>query len=488
MKQPVSRFAAIIAVALAIIALLAYPKTSQAQQGGWSEAVNLSNSESQSNTPSMTVDPSGAVHVVWVEVADDGRSFISYARFADGGWSPANEIMTSPIYQDAESPSIAADSRGYLHLVWRGDINILHSSAYAPMAGAAQSWSKPRALEYMEEDLRRPQLVIDAQDVLHLVYAIIIGSNSGIYYMQSNDYGATWSDPVSIYKNASPNRMVDYPRLAVGPDGGLHAAWVEFNYPESFPAIGIRYAASKADGESWSEAISLADGPYHFPDIITRGQDEVHVVFSGTGTDRYKFHTWSADGGKTWSEPWRNTDLGGYQGVPALTVDADQTIHWLTIGSIFGLNTHGLYHAEWKDDRWQPGEVPLVSDFKLMNPMDVDAAVALGNELFVAVEYPLASNEQPQTGQFDILIIRKVLNASHSQPTPLANPTPVSQLVIDTPASEKNAATAEALPIVNQQQVSALSNKPFTVITLGVLASMVILAAILFAARKNPRL
>ena len=70
--------------------------------------VNLSNSETLSSDPSMAVDPSGVVHVVWSEETDDGRSFISYAQLSEGNWSPANEITGSRDTEIADYPTLAS--------------------------------------------------------------------------------------------------------------------------------------------------------------------------------------------------------------------------------------------------------------------------------------------------------------------------------------------------------------------------------------------
>ncbi len=324
---------------------------------GWDSPVNLSNSETQSTNPSMAVDPSGVVHVVWSEETEDGRSFISYAQLSEGNWSPANEIAGSPNTEIADYPTLVADANGYLHLVWHGDATLYYSRAYAPQAGEAQSWSPPAALEYIQDNIGRPHLQIDSVGVLHLVYPILLGSESGIYYMKSSDGGLNWSDPTSIYNNRRADRSIDMPRLAVSAaaDGRLHVVWVESDYPETFPPIGIRYSSSSDGGETWSEATSLADGPYSFPEVITRGSDEVHMVYSGTGGDRYKFHRWSADSGTAWEEVYRNTEVGGYQGLPALVVDSADQLHLLTTASVFQIGIDSIYHTVWQDGTWLPG-------------------------------------------------------------------------------------------------------------------------------------
>ena len=472
------------AVCFFLILLSPSASTSALQNTGeWSEATNLSSSETQSINPSMAVDPSGRVHVVWSEDTGDGRSFITYTYLENGRWMPPNEIMTSPYSQIALYPSIASDSRGYLHLVWRGD-GIAYSQVYAPQAGIAQNWSDQQAIENLQSNLGRPQIVVGPQDILHVVYEISVGENSGIYYVRSDDGGRNWIDPIMIYQNRRSDRMISDPRLAVGADGSLHIVWVEANLPESFPPIGIRYASSIDGGKSWGEPISLADGPYSFPAIITRGLDEVHVVYSGTSPDRYKFHRWSGDGGQTWSETFRNTEIGGYQGFPALAVDSNERLHWLTTASIYSINNDGIYHTEWKDEQWSPGEVVLRGKPVGQNPWDVAAEVAFGNELHIAVQYPLASSSQPEGWQEEIYAMRKNLAAPYQPPEILPSPTQASSELPTTSSRTNNNTIHPTLPATNSQPPRT-PGSPLAVIGTGLLASMILTFTILLLIRRK---
>lgn len=449
------------------------PAAGQQSARGWSAPRNLSNSETQSDYPSLAVDPAGGVHVVWQEEAGDGRIFIRYAGLKDGAWTPANDIITSPDSQVADYPSLAADSQGYLHLAWRGDATLYYSRAYALLAGSAQNWSEPAALEYTQNYIGRPYLIGDAQDRLHLVYPIIIGGNSGIYYQASSDGGRNWSEPVAIYKNNRADRTISLPRLAIDPDGALHAVWVEAGYPESFPALGLRYAASRDSGQTWSEPVSLADGPYDSPQIVAGprsapGKAIIHLVYSGTAGDRYKFHRWSADGGRTWEAPFRNTEVGGLQGLPALAFDSNQVLHWLTSASIFNIRNDGLYHIEWQDGDWHASEILMRNQASEQNLQDVAAATVLGNELHVVVQFPLNSANQPSGWQNEIFYLRKDLASPRLPASTLPAPTPRPATPTPTPAANL-AATWPAILNKTPSRTAA----PLEAIGLGVLAAVV---------------
>ena len=52
------------------------PLRVSAQSSDWSEPLNISNSPGQSIDQSLTVDPSGVVHLVWVEEVEQDTSVI----------------------------------------------------------------------------------------------------------------------------------------------------------------------------------------------------------------------------------------------------------------------------------------------------------------------------------------------------------------------------------------------------------------------------
>lgn len=452
----------------------------------WSQPTNLSVSETQSETPSITADAFGGVHVVWSEFFDDGRSFIMYTALTNGTWSEPQEIITSPSTETTDSPSVVADLHGDLHLMWKGGATIYYSRANAHMAGSAQNWLAPQALEFLQANVDPPFLMIDQNDHLHAIYAITIGENSGIYYLRSIDRGQNWSDPITIYKNSRSDRMVNFPRLAVGADGMLHAVWVESEYPITFPPIGIRYSVSQAnDGGSWSEAVSIADGPYSYPAIQTRNR-EVHITWSGTLPDRYRFHRWSPDNGQTWYELWRNVELGGYQGYSSLVRDSGQGLNWLTAAGIYTDKSEAVVYSRWSEDYWSPIENALERTTGLIgqNINNVAATVALGNELHVVCSFPLVSSQRPEGWQNDIYYLRADLNT----PTVAAVALPTPTASVPTPTATARVAAPTVRPTLNAWLAAPPSSgggSMLSVIFISMLSALVLSSLVILIIRRR---
>lgn len=444
------------------------------QDPTWNSPVNLSNSPTLSDTPSLAVDPSGMVHVVWSERTTDDRSSLWYVHGQRDSWSAPIDVLLTPGGATATLPTLAADEQGNLHVAWLGGGRVYYSQAYAPAAGSAKGWSRPQYLLTAQNYLGAPDLEVAPWHDLFLAYTVQIDQDSGVYLLHSDDGGAHWSDRQAVYTNNLLARKVDRVRLAAGPDGLLHVVWVESAYPETYPPLGIWYAVSGDSGSSWSAPVLLAEGPYDYPEIMVRGENEVHVVWSGTATDRYKFHIWSADSGRTWSQPWRNEALGGIQGLAALVLDGSNGLHWIQVGSIFDtiaeeVHPDHLFEQEWLGSEWGQGRAILSNGLVGNSMLWVSSAAALRSELHVVVVVPLATSNGYQ---MDILLLHRTL-AARSIPaqrlalpteTPLARPQGVRTTVPDvTPAAPVVSPTS-----LTVDTLGSAESGPWQPLTLGI--------------------
>lgn len=415
------RIAQIVAVLSILLALVfGMPVAAQQQTGaGWQGPVNLSNSETDSVSPSLAVDPGGQVHLVWCEKYDVSNQVILYSKLAEDGWTAPVDIFTGA----RGMPVLASDELGYLHLIWQGEGVVFYSRAYAPLAGSAQGWSAPLMLAPAQMYAGLIDLAVGSGEFASQVcftYAKQVDAGSGIYVSCSFDRGESWSEAVLAYENNSPNQLVDKPRLLITPDGVIHVVWMKTNYPETFPPTGLGYSRSTDGGQTWESSVSLAEGPYDDPEITYHGEDEIHVVWSGTDIDRYKFHRWSADNGKTWFPMWRNKASGGLTGWPALVADSAGRMHWIEVGDVVGLGDV-IYYNELAGQDWLPGSLVFREEVTGMHPVSPVAVISMGNRLHLAVATPVYL--QDGSYQMEIYYFYRLLDAPALAAMPLPSPT-----------------------------------------------------------------
>jgi hypothetical protein len=445
----------------------------QGQDFNWSQPLNISNTETHSTGPSLVTDSTGELHLVWLEDIESDFNLIMYSHKDRRGWTAPVDIFSSDQDKNITAPSLAIDQNGYLHIAFLGD-GISYSQAYAPLANSARNWSTPTILYPLENFLDLPDIAAGPGGKIYIIFAIKNGENSGIYLFSSSDGGTSWEDPVIVFQNQSANRLIHSPKITLSTNEGLHVAWTETNYPETFPPLGIRYAHS-LDGINWSSPVSIADGPYTELDIASKGPNEIHIAWSGTADDRYKFHRWSTDGGVTWSSIYRNMDGGGLLGPPSLVFDGQGKLHWLSAMDYFGpvageRSRSYLYEYTFNEGSWSLGRLLFSTPLEIneQNLSSVSAVVSLGNEIHAVVMDPRLKADG--NWQWDLFYSHRLLDIPQEIPKTLPTLTPKAKPVVLQP-------TPTFLPTVPSFELTEVKNEndPWKKITLALIPSALLL-------------
>jgi hypothetical protein len=262
---------------------------------------------------------------------------------------------------------------------------------------------------------------------------------------------------------------------------------VETSYPETYPPLGIRYTSS-SDGVTWGEPHFLVEGPYADPEILAVNESELHVVWSGTATDRFKFHTWSTDSGMTWREIWRNDKLGGIQGSPALVVDSLGRIYWLKVGTVFALsddvlpNKDSLHENIFRNGSWSVGNILLTGSSKQNNMGNVTAVITPGNQIILALTYPLPKSNESY--QFDIFYMNKMLSipTSHVRSLPTAT---AFDLEFTSDAQSDHTPTVTTNSLLNLDPTPSLVWSDWMSVLAGLLPASLLTLTIIFLSRRR---
>jgi hypothetical protein len=110
------------------------------QGGGWSNPVNVSNTETSSEYPSLALTSQGDVLVAWVEGSESG--FASYYNWIYAG-IPGKPSPLAPVQGAYNSPILTYDGQGGIHILWaegsESDAELYHKgNSYASLDG--DSW------------------------------------------------------------------------------------------------------------------------------------------------------------------------------------------------------------------------------------------------------------------------------------------------------------------------------------------------------------
>jgi len=135
----------------------------------WTWPKRITWNSGDSTYPSIAVDPSGYLHVVWSDEAP-GNMNIFYRKSSDAGvsWTAIRRLTWTA--SGSYDPSIKADSWGYLHVIYVNDLDRYEIFYKESMDGGA-NWMPNKRLTWGSRDSFNPALAIDSSNSLHVVWA-----------------------------------------------------------------------------------------------------------------------------------------------------------------------------------------------------------------------------------------------------------------------------------------------------------------------------
>ncbi len=357
-----------------------------------------------SRSPTLVSDPSGGMHLLWVESKDPVEESagdlaivdaLMYACWAGAGWTEPADILVSPDGSAIWQAFAAADSRGRLHLLLSvASGGLYYTSAPVGDAWQAVAWA-PFALlaEGMPIGQLPAALAVDAEDALHVVYTTREAGRD-IVYIRSDDGGATWSRGVTVATEmpyAGDRRLVPSSvALSLDPAGHLHAGWT-LNDSEGFGRY-IMYARSSDGGESWSPAFTLAqrdlaaDYEVDWLSLATDRLGQLVAVWTGYGRPPGRSYRVSGDGGLTWAPKVDfMPGLVGETEATQMVADSQGGVHLFTPCRTTTSDT-GVRYLYWDGAAWtQPVKLPGPEGrYEAYGALATTAAIRLRSEIFVA--------------------------------------------------------------------------------------------------------
>lgn len=174
--------------------------------------------------PLLRLDPDGQPHIIYIGTREDAEPRLRpllHAHRADGGrW------ITEPLAQDSSSevgfePSVAMDAEGALHVTHhahgtltreRGFVELRHATR--PPGGAWRSvrWDWPAHIG------GHVPIAVDSSSSLHVLCVRTDGEADRIAH-------AVGEGPHTWFRSNVAEGRVNTPRIAIAPDGGVHAIY-----------------------------------------------------------------------------------------------------------------------------------------------------------------------------------------------------------------------------------------------------------------------
>ena len=331
---------------LVLLSLTMVSEISFGQGSVWSNPIRLSAKGQTSWFPDVKVDRSGTVHIVWASGFAEYAVIYHSAFHQDGTQEEPLEIRALYQYSgEVTRPTLFADAKGFLHMTYR-DTQVYYSNVNASQAHSTRAWSPDKLISegYFSE------VQMDSKGRLHYIFTrnVITGSCPicyHIFYIWSDDGGVTWSKEADISRGPLGAAK---PQLLIDKNDNLHLVY-ETGIGGSYGQLSdtdptqVMYMSSYDNGLTWELPVQL--NPF---DMIAKnvtigldGNNRLVVVWGSTVDDSIFYQT-STNFGLSWSLPIR---LPGVIGIwseyhsrldnYSMEVDSAGNLHLVLIGRIF---------------------------------------------------------------------------------------------------------------------------------------------------------
>ncbi len=206
---------------------------------GWSTTeVVTKDSIIDSWFPSISVDSTGTVHVIWSEHTNYGGSGLDddifYKSKPKGGSWTATEVVSTESTEDSWLPSISIDSDDTIHVTWEdwtdlegagNDWDIFYKCK--PLDG---SWATTEIVSSEStDDSGKPSLATDYKGAIHIVWEDVTditgsGIDCDIFY-KFKESGGNWSTTEVV--STESNLLSWLSKIDIDNNKTVHVTWVD---------------------------------------------------------------------------------------------------------------------------------------------------------------------------------------------------------------------------------------------------------------------
>ncbi|MBN2392354.1 MAG: exo-alpha-sialidase [Anaerolineae bacterium] len=391
----------------------------------WTDLTMMLEDEGISGLPAVATDAEGIVHVLWAAAVTSGKSgsTLYYSRWDRTSWSQPVAILDNDEVM-AQAPALIF-VEPFLHAVWNAGSTgtVFYGRVYPSDAYSANGWDRQEISDEAAVG-GTPSITVDLLGQLHVVYAVPFNEGRGIYYTHSDDNGESWQDIKLFDADAAGWLSVDHPSVSVDERGAIHVVWVRASLPGYGVSQGLYYAQSTDRGETWADAILLADGAYDWPQVAATLTGQIVVTWQDLANNIVEYRD-SSDYGLTWGYVSQIPGLQAVEGRTVLVQDRTERLHITALDTQVGSSVM-LHYLTYTEGQWSsPDSVELEG---IYTPVD-GAAPAVNSELGLIDVVGLGSRRDDDGLMPVIWHTRRIIESQTASepnfaPAPTSTPTP----------------------------------------------------------------
>ncbi len=221
-------------------------------------------------------------------------------------------------------PEMAIDSNNNIHVVWQDLTPGNWEIYYKNSTDGGNTWSWAKRLTWTSANSGRPAIAVDSFNNIHIVFQDYTYGNAEILYKKSTDGGQTWTWAKRLTWSPGASKWA---KIAIDSANNIHVVWHDDTYGGDWE---ILYKKSTDGGVTWTDGkrLTFTPGSSYRPVIAIDSANNIHVVWHDASPgNREIYHMKSTDGGTTWTLPQRLTWTSGASYDPAMAIDSNDNIY-----------------------------------------------------------------------------------------------------------------------------------------------------------------
>ena len=299
-----------------------YLKKSTDNGATWTPSKRLTWMSGDAYMAAMAINGYGYLYLVWYDDTP-GNDDLYFKKSTDGGasWSASQRLTWTA--GASRRPQIAADSFGHLHVVWNEETAGGWEICYKKSTDGGDSWLANKRITWTGGASAYPRIAADSSGYLHVIWKEELAANAEIFTKKSTDNGDTWTTNKRLTWNAGDSWS---PAMAMSSSGDIHVVWDD-DTPDNRE---IYYKKSTDGGDAWTAntRASSTSGASSYAAIAVDSSGHLHVVWMDDTPGNWEiYHCQSTNGGASWSPGRRLTWNSGQSSFAALAVDTLDNLH-----------------------------------------------------------------------------------------------------------------------------------------------------------------
>ncbi len=357
--------------------------------------------------PSMAVDSSNNIHVVWQQADSEfGTVEIFYKRWDKGTISWNDTVFVSTESGDSILPCIATDNLGNVHIAWEDYTNYAGAGTdldifYKRWDSLSASWLVTEVVSTESTaDSKEPSLCTDSLNNVHIVWEddtsyLSSGTDSDIFYKRWDSYSSSWTITEVVSTESIDTSIMA--SIEIDSSNNVHVVWEDLsNYAESNTDWDIFYKKKSVSRNTWSltEVVSFEIYEHsNVPALITDSLNNVHIVWSDVSD--------YADSGSDWDIFYKRYDVSSNSWALAEIVSTESTSS--SSNPSLAIDSFDTIHCVWEDTTDYAGSGAITSDifykkftgslaapelaFIVPNPTELSSVSLVWDDVDGATEY-----------------------------------------------------------------------------------------------------